>query len=100
MRNRRGFELAISTMIIITLGIILLIGLVMALTGSFGNLSDKIKGYSMSDIDSLGKICQSQCNLQANWDFCCGEKMLGKEKITCSDDRIKIDCDINCEGVC
>jgi len=88
--------------ILVTLILALLIFGVLALTftGGFKKFWENIRGYSGSDIDNLAKICQSQCDLARDADFCCGEKLLGKEKITCLDKRLEVECDINCEGVC
>ena len=98
--NKRAFQLAVSTMILLVLGVLILLGLVLALTGSFERLRDAIRGYSGSDIDNLNKLCQSQCNLDNSYGFCCEERDLGDEKITCLDDRLAVSCDIDCEGVC
>jgi len=98
--NKKGFELAISTLVVIVLGMLILLALSLAFTGGFKKFWDTIRGYSGSDIDNLNKICKSQCDLMREQDFCCGDKLLGKEKITCLDKRLKVDCEMSCEGVC
>ena len=98
--DKRGFELAISTLVVIVLGMLVLLALVLAGAGGFGKFWQAIQGYSGSDIDNLSKICKSQCDLENKNSYCCEEKLLGKEKITCLDKRLNVDCNINCEGVC
>ena len=98
--NKRGFELAISTLVLLILGMLILIALVLVLTGVFEKFISAIRGYSGSEVDNLNKLCQSQCDLDNKYSFCCEMKKLGKEDITCLDSRIKAECDINCEGVC
>lgn len=98
--NKRGYELAISTMILLILGIFILIALILSFTGAWEKFWTAIKGYSGSDIDNLGKLCQNQCDLANKYSFCCEEKELGKEKINCSDKRLNVECSIDCSGAC
>ena len=100
LNSKRSFELAINTLVIIILAMLVLLALSLAFTGGFKNFWEKIKGYSGNDIDNIGKICKSQCDLGNINSFCCENKTLDKEEITCLDKRLKVDCDINCEGVC
>ena len=100
LKERKAFQLAISTLVIITLALLVLLALSLAFTGGFKKFMMNLKGYSVGDIDILSKICQSQCDLRNKYDFCCEQKQLGKEKITCSDSRLYVVCDINCKDVC
>jgi len=100
LNSKRSFELAINTLVIIALALLVLLALSLAFTGSFKKFWQTIKGYSGSEIDSLSKICQSQCVQGNKYSFCCEKKILGKEEITCLDERLDVDCEINCEGVC
>ena len=100
MKNKKAFELAISTLVIIILGVMVLIALTLAFTGGFKKFWNVILGYSGSDIDNLNKICKTQCDLDNKNSFCCEKKDLGKEKITCLDERLEVDCDMECAGVC
>lgn len=104
MKNKRGFELAISTLVVIILAVLVLIALSLAFTGGFQKFWNIIKGYSGSEIDAVEKQCQTACDLENAQDFCCREREVdfgnGKEKTTCLDERLNIDCDINCENIC
>jgi len=98
--NKKGMEFAIWVLVVLILALLVFGVLALALTGEWKKFWDKVKGYSGSDIDNLEKICKSQCDLTREEDFCCGEKMLGKEKINCTDGRLEVECDINCGGIC
>ena len=100
MKNKRGFELAISTLILIIIGIVVLIALTLAFTGQFQYFLNTIKGYSGSDMDNLNKMCQSQCGLGNGYSFCCEEKELGRLNIKCTDKKLDVECNINCEEIC
>lgn len=100
IKDKRGFELAINTIVIIVLALLVLLALVLAFTETGKNFWNTIKGYQGSEIDNLNKLCQSQCDLEQEYSFCCEQRNLGKEKITCLDKRLNIDCEIDCEGIC
>ncbi len=100
--NKKGFEMAITTLVAIALGVMVLIALALAFTGGFEKFWNMIKGYSPSDIDAANNLCETQCNLGNGHDFCCEDKQLGKLKVKCLDERLdficKLDClNVNCE---
>jgi len=100
MKYKRGIQLATSTIILLILGLLILIGLVLFFTGTLKNFWNLIKGYEGSEIDNLSKLCQAQCDLGNKYSYCCEKKELGEEKITCLDKRLMVNCEINCEEVC
>lgn len=99
-KDKRGFELAINTLVIIILALIVLLALSLAFAGGFGKFWEKLKGYFGSEVDNVSKICQSQCDMNNVNSYCCEERNLGEEAITCQDERLNVKCDINCAGVC
>jgi len=94
--------MAISTIILIVLGILVLIALVVALIGGF----DKFKSTTDPYLDTIEAIavkqaCDLACENSISKTFCCTEQDLNGEKVTCSDQRLGVECPaINCEGVC
>jgi len=103
-RDKRGLEMAISTLIIIILSVIVLLALVLAFTGGFTEFWKTIKSYSQSDIQALKKTCENSCAFNNNYDFCCLQREIdfggGTENLTCQDSRLKVECKINCQDVC
>ncbi len=99
MVNKKGFELAISTIIILVLAIIILVALVIGFTIGFQKFWEGIKGVSGSESDNIAKMCRSQCDLENKNSFCCENKTLNGGKIKCSDGSLGIDCNINCDDV-
>lgn len=100
MKNKRGVQLATSTIILLILGLIILIGMVLFFTGTLDRFWNLIQEYYGSEIDQITKICQTQCNLGNRYSYCCEEKSFEDEKIICLDERLYVTCDINCEDVC
>lgn len=102
--NKRGFELAVSTLVVLVLAILIIIALALAFTGGFGKFWNTMKGYLISDVDAAKKACENACRTQSSYDFCCVQRdvSFGKEKVnlTCVDSRLKVSCDIDCKEVC
>ena len=67
--NKKGFQLAINTLVIIVLAMLILAVLSIAFTTGFGNFWKSVKGYFGSEIDNLNKICKSQCDMQNKFSF-------------------------------
>lgn len=107
-QDKRGFELAISTLIILVLGILVLIALSLAFTGGFDRFMDTITGYQASGVDFAVSQCDNACSAGQEFTFCCTEREVDftgdgeKETITCKEliERELVECDIDCEGVC
>ena len=97
-KNKRGMELQISTLILIALGIILLIVIVYLLTDGFKKFKRGIDDVSGAEIDNLKRICDLQCKSESEYSFCCQERELGDEIVTCQDERLDLDCEIDCQG--
>lgn len=110
MGGKRGFELAINTLVIIVLAVMVLAALTISFTIGWQKFWNTTKGYFGSEIDSIAKMCENSCNLDNRQDYCCLERSAdfgnGIEKINCKDERlwadrgIFVECKISCEGVC
>ena len=98
-QNKKGFEMAISTLVIIVLSIVVLIALILSFTIGWQKFWSIISGYFGNQVDDIQKTCQAQCSLKNENAFCCESKLLKGEKITCLDERVKTECDINCANV-
>ena len=100
MKDKKGLEMTIGTLIVLVLAVLVLITLITAFTIGWERFWETIGGYFGNEMDNLSRLCQNQCNLNQENSFCCEEKNLGEEKITCSDERLSVDCNINCENIC
>ncbi len=96
MKNKKGVELAISTIILLILGILVLIGLVSILVMGWGNFKMYMGAILGSDTAQAQKLCKIQCSLDNNYDYCCEEKAVKKETYTCKDEILKGDCSMDC----
>lgn len=101
IKSKKGFELAISTLVVIILSLVVVAILILVFTGTMQKFLDFLNGYTGNTLDNANKLCQTQCNTQSFNSFCCENKTLAKEKITCQDRRITIkDCEIDCLNKC
>jgi hypothetical protein len=108
--NKKGFEMAISTIIIIILSLVVLIALIMIFTKSTGTFGDKLSALlGTSNIDSVKDSCNLLVNQNSAYEYCCLNKTikLGINK------KVEMSCNLareeswgnsigklNCEGIC
>jgi len=108
--NKKGFEMAISTIIIIILSLIVLIALILVFTRSTGTFSERISSLlGNSNIDSVRDSCNLLASQQSAYEYCCVNKTVKlslnkKIDLPCSFARgeswgKQID-ELNCVGVC
>jgi hypothetical protein len=70
--NKRGFELAWNTIVVMVLALMLLLFLVLFFTGNAQNFLDKIKGYlSYSNIDNIVQSCNVLADSGSSYNYCC-----------------------------
>jgi len=111
MKDKRGFELAISTMVIIILGLVVLIFLILFFTMGSGSFLEKMKSYfSYSNVDSFIQGCNVFVDSGQVNAYCCDSKKIRymddgekvEEVLSCSelfDMGFEIK-ELNCDGVC
>lgn len=75
MRNKKGFQLAVNTVVIMILAIVVLLFLIGFFMLGSGSFMDKIKGYfSYSNVDSIRQGCEVLVNSGQINSFCCDVK--------------------------
>ena len=99
IKNKKGLEMAVSTIILLILGIFVLIGLISILVMGWGNFKMYTGAILGSDTAQAKKMCNIQCGLDNNYDYCCEDKAVKKEVYTCKDEILKGDCNIDCISV-
>lgn len=97
--NRKAFELAISTLILLILGVALLIAVIYALTGGFEKLNSATEPFTdTSQVTAVKQTCENACQNNIKMIYCCSEYEIDKEKIKCADNRLEVPCPaITCE---
>ena len=98
--NKKGFELAISTLIIITLGLLVLIGIIFLVSKGF----DKFDKTTSPILDSSTKIairesCDLSCSANDKLSYCCNSFEVGKTELRCTDSRLGIGCELDCSEI-
>lgn len=94
MRDKRGFELAISTLIVIVLAVIVLVALIFAFTGGFQRFWSYVQNLFPSDVQAVKTACFSACQSNQEYDFCIRERNVKDiGKITCQHSAINVTCE-------
>ena len=95
--NKKGMELAISTLILIVLGIAILIALIFSITGGFDKFKSSTNPFLDSNEAQAVKIaCQNACNNNVKITYCCNQYEVGDLNLFCNDSKLEIPCDIDC----
>ena len=99
MKNKRGaMELAISTIVILVIALFFLAGMIYFVTVNWDKFSNSIKGFLGSDTQNAIDICETQCDLSRDFDFCCVTKKVDKVEKTCED--LNVSCNVDCRTMC
>lgn len=100
--NKKGIQLAISTIIILLLAVIVLVGLIVFFRGGFDSFSDTTDTIA----DSVGssavvQACQIACDQEDLIGYCCQDhEVEGVEgKLRCNDPLVNVACDLSCAAV-
>ena len=74
-KDVRGFSMAISTIVLMALGIMILLGLLYMFVFQVGFFKDTVTIYSdETTVDSFVEGCNILANLQSTYRYCCDEK--------------------------
>ena len=99
MKNSKGMEMAISTLILIIIGVLVLIGITYALMGGFKTLKGSSKPFTDTSTSSAIKnACNIACESEDKLTYCCKEYEIDDKKIKCNDSRLEVNCQLNCEN--
>ena len=94
MKNKRGQDLSIGTLILIVLGIIVLVLLILGFSIGWGNLWEKINIFGGgSSIGDVVTACNLAITSQNTYDFCQNFRKIKvdskTEYVNCEDDRVQ-----------
>jgi hypothetical protein len=93
MQNKKALELAISTLVLIILGIAILVAIILAISGGFDNLktaTDPLLDTTKSS--AIKQACSLACDNADKLTYCCKEYKLENTKIKCYDERLGNSC--------
>ncbi len=98
--NSKGLEMAISTLVVIVIGILLLIGLVLFVTGGFERFKKTtdplIEGGEGS---AIKEACNIACTTEDILTYCCKDFEIDEEVLRCDDPRLDVSCEMSCAAV-
>jgi len=89
--NKKGEQLAMSSIITIILAVIVLIVLVMSFTVGWGNMFEKLKIFGGSDAETAADACGIVCAKMNSYSFCTEKRNVDGEKKTCAEMNLSCD---------
>ena len=95
--NKKAFELAISTLVIIILGILILIAIIIAVTGGFDSLKSATAPFTdTTTATAVKQACQNACNDNSKLIYCCSAYSIDGKDVKCADSRLELGCTLDC----
>ena len=98
--NKKGFEMAISTIVIIIISLFVLVGLLVMIRTGFLSLD---KGTSpllkASSSGAIREACLIACRAEDANTFCCSKFTIDKQNVLCTNGTLDISCEIDCNAV-
>jgi hypothetical protein len=81
MKDKRGQDISITTIILVVLGIAVLVLLILGFTKGWSNIAPWLSG---NNVDTITTQCQASCATSGKFDFCNAPKNLnaGTDKLT------------------
>jgi len=101
--NRKAMQLAISTIILLVIGVVILIAIIVAVTGGFDRLKGTTEPFTnTAEAIAVKDSCVMACENNVKISYCCDEREIDGNSIKCDDPRLDIqNCEITCEaGAC
>jgi hypothetical protein len=98
--NRKGFDISISTIVIIVISIVVLAGLVFLFTKGIGLWNAGVEPLGNSaNRGAVIEACNLACTTEDLITFCCERFSVNEGKVLCTDSALGIDCSISCVAV-
>ena len=98
--NKKGFEMAVSTIVLIIIGIAVLIGLILFITKGFGWWKAGIDPIgNAGNVGAVREACGISCRAEDANTFCCEKFKVGGRNVTCLDTSLGVECSLDCSAV-
>lgn len=98
--RKGGFEMAISTVILLVIGLAVLVGLIVLLTKGFGWWQEGTEALgTTAAYASVSETCQLACRIEDSQTFCCKTFTVEGLEITCSGKPLGLSCTFDCNSV-
>lgn len=98
--NDRGFDIAITTIILIIIGVAVLIGLVFLVKNGFSFFKSGTEPLlKTQSLEGARQACGLVCRSENERAFCCESVGLNNEKLFCNDAALEVNCNIDCSRV-
>jgi hypothetical protein len=95
--NRNAIQLAISTLILIILAVLVLLGLTYSLTNGFQTFQSSTDPFQdTTQASSIKAACSLAGNNLDKITYCCKEYNIDESEIKCSDPRLELGCNLDC----
>ncbi|MGV8142422.1 MAG: hypothetical protein ACP5NS_02185 [Candidatus Pacearchaeota archaeon] len=98
--NKRGFEIAMSAIVIIIISLVVLVALILFVRNGFSLFNDTTSVVlDASSSAAVNEACLISCRAEDDIAFCCTKYKFGSKDIFCSDKNLGLECSVDCSAV-
>lgn len=98
--NSKGFDIAITTIVLIIIGVAFLIGAIFFVKNGFSFLKSGTEPILKTQgIESTKQACDLVCRSENSFAFCCNPIKMNEDEVYCSDSLINSKCNIDCSSI-
>lgn len=98
--NSKGIDIAITTAILMVIGIVVLIGLIFFVKNGFAIFSAGTEPLlKTQSLEATRQACDLVCKSQNERAFCCEAIEFNEEEIFCTGESLNVKCNIDCSKV-
>jgi len=110
IKQKKGMEMTIATVIAILIGLFLLVAVLLSFTSTEGKFRDVVSGFfSSSNVDQVVNQCNRNVDLNEQYEYCCTDKTIklsSKEEVIMPCMNASVETwgsrinELNCEAIC
>jgi hypothetical protein len=98
--NSRGFDIAITTIVLIIIAVAVLIGLIFFVKNGFGFFKAGTEPLlKTQNVEASRQACELVCRSGNSRAFCCDAISQNSEEIFCNDPTLNVDCSLDCSKI-
>jgi len=98
--DSKGFDIAITTIVLIIIGIAVLIGLIFFVKNGFGFFKSGTEPIlKTQSLEATRQACNLVCRSENEVAFCCEAIEFNGEDIFCNSSELNVNCNIDCSFV-
>jgi len=95
--NKKAFQIAMSTLVVIILAVVVLAAIIFAVKGGFKDLGGATDPFTdTATATAIKTACQSACDNSVKITYCCSEYAIDDKTVKCTNPGLGVTCNLDC----